>query len=135
MTSLIGPKLGPPYSEGDVVDFDYLHLNRAKKIDGRQPPSVDGDFLYEVPGKRRPMLVYKYLGDGYYQVYQLTTHKRDGFLPLSKLVDEKMTYVRTQPEIYPRSLEKALVKSLDELAWRTIVQILDRFKSPRRLPE
>lgn len=108
----------PELMPGDVVDFDFLHLDAARQLSLPPEEARDGRALYEVAGKRRPMLVIEVgerrSGVQWYRVLKMTTKgkeadgrvKRD-HVDVGYVLRGLRSYVQREPHCYPSTLVSA----------------------------
>jgi hypothetical protein len=98
-----------PLKAGDIVWFDFLHLDKAKKAKTRP---VDGstDVLYLVKGKSRPMLVLgpieENYGKAWYRLVKLTTkgHRKNDRVCVGRILDGLTSFAELEPYCYPENL-------------------------------
>jgi hypothetical protein len=129
--------------EGDVVHFHCLHPDHARRVN--KVPDEHGLYLYEVPGKPRPMLVLGEVGvDGrgvrWYRVLKLSTKVSDwkrklGYVRLGAIVEEdRVSYADRTPYCYPSNLvDGSIINRVDRLTLKAIHDVIRPVFNPSHL--
>lgn len=130
--------------EGDIVYFVYLHLDTAKY--DRPHPVIEGECIYAVAGKPRPMLVVERLEREYggrrrFMAFRFTSKNQDGrgnprkrVIPIGRCISpDQNSFLVLEPLFLPENLlhEKhgspSVLRRLDPLGFGNILRIAGHY--------
>ena len=118
-------------TSGEVAYFMKLHLDTAVRKD--RIPHQNGEWIYSVDAKRRPMIVLRHLrrknrGVHWFLALPTTTKEQDfGVLYIGKCIEAgKDTFVEMWPQLVPSTLLDGgpTVKPCDEFAFMNALKII-----------
>ena len=125
---------------GQVARFIKLHLDTLVRKD--KHPHKEGESIYTIDGKTRPMLVLERLsrerGRRWFRVLPITTkgrdeggNRRDDVEPIDNCIEaDKVSFVEMRPQWLPDNLfDGSIIKPCDPIVFGHVLRIL----STRRL--